>query len=50
MKHESHNKPALVRESYEVTDVSVQGILIFLAGLSFRGVFFFVSCLRLWHP
>jgi hypothetical protein len=27
-EHESHNKPASVREGYEVTDVSAQGILV----------------------
>ncbi len=33
-EHESHNKPGSVREGYEVTDVSVQGIMVFLIGLA----------------
>ena len=40
-EHESHNKAASVREGYEVTDVSVHGIIVFLIGLAhFVGVFF----------
>jgi len=42
--HESHNKAASVREGYEVTDVSVQGIAVFLIGLFISVGVFFVFC------
>jgi hypothetical protein len=42
--HESHDKPASLREGYEVTDVSVQGILVFLSGLFITVGVFFVFC------
>ena len=42
--HESHDKPASIREGYEVTDVSVQGILVFLTGLFISVGVFFVFC------
>src|SRR5277367_5009008 len=43
-EHESHNKPASVREGYEVTDVSVHGIMVFLIGLFISVGVFFVFC------
>ena len=43
-EHESKNKPASVREGYEVTDVSVQGIVVFLVGLFVSVGVFFVLC------
>src|SRR5271170_229395 len=43
-EHESHNKPASVREGYEVTDVSVRGIMVFLVGLFISVGVFFVFC------
>lgn len=43
-EHESQNKPASVREGYEVTDVSVQGIVVFLVGLFVAVGVFFVFC------
>jgi len=43
-EHESHNKPASVREGYEVTDVSAQGIMVFLVGLAISVGVFFVFC------
>lgn len=42
--HESKNKPSSVREGYEVTDVSVQGIVVFLIGLGISVGVFFVFC------
>jgi hypothetical protein len=46
-EHESHNKQASLREGYEVTDVSVRGILVFLAGLFISVGVFFVFCFGL---
>ena len=43
-EHESHNKQGSVREGYEVTDVSVQGIMVFLIGLFISVGVFFVLC------
>lgn len=43
-EHESHNKSASVREGYEVTDVSAQGILVFLIALFVSVGVFFVFC------
>jgi len=43
-EHESHDKLASVKEGYEVTDVSVQGILVFLVGLFISVGVFFVLC------
>lgn len=43
-EHESHNKAASVREGYEVTDVSAQGIVVFLIGLFISVGVFFVFC------
>lgn len=43
-EHESHNKPSSVREGYEVTDVSVQGIMVFLIALAISLSVFFVFC------
>lgn len=43
-EHESKNKPSSVREGYEVTDVSVQGIAVFLIGLFVSVGVFFVFC------
>jgi hypothetical protein len=42
--HDSHNMPSSVKEGYEVTDVSVQGILVFLVGLFISVGVFFVVC------
>jgi len=42
--HDSHNMPASLREGYEVTDVSVQGILVFLIALFLSVSVFFVFC------
>ena len=46
-EHDSHNMPASVREGYEVTDVSVQGIAVFLIGLLASVGVFFVLCFGL---
>ena len=46
-EHESHNKQASLREGYEVTDVSVRGILVFLTGLFISVGVFFVFCFGL---
>lgn len=43
-EHESKNKASSVREGYEVTDVSVQGIVVFLVGLFVSVGVFFVFC------
>jgi hypothetical protein len=43
-EHESHNKQGSVREGYEVTDVSVQGIMVFLVALFISVGVFFVFC------
>jgi hypothetical protein len=43
-EHESHNKPGSVREGYEITDVSVQGIMVFLVALFVSVGVFFVFC------
>lgn len=43
-EHESQNKLASVREGYEVTDVSVQGIVVFLVSLFVSVGVFFVFC------
>lgn len=43
-EHESHDKSSSVREGYEVTDVSVQGIIVFLVGLALSLAVFFVFC------
>ena len=43
-EHESKNKPSSVREGYEVTDVSVQGIVVFLVGLFVSVGVFFIFC------
>ncbi len=43
-EHESHNMPSSVKEGYEVTDVSVQGIMVFLIGLFISVGVFFVFC------
>jgi len=43
-EHESHNKAASVREGYEVTDVSANGIIVFLIGLGISVGVFFVFC------
>jgi hypothetical protein len=42
--HESPDKAHSLREGYEVTDVSVQGILVFLTGLFISVGVFFVFC------
>jgi hypothetical protein len=42
--HESEDKAASVREGYELTDVSVQGIAVFLIGLFISVGVFFVFC------
>jgi hypothetical protein len=46
-EHESHDKRASVKEGYEVTDVSVQGIMVFLVGLFVSVGVFFVLCFGL---
>lgn len=46
-EHESHDKKASVHEGYEVTDVSVQGIMVFLVGLFVSVGVFFVLCFGL---
>jgi len=46
-EHESHDKVASVQEGYEVTDVSVQGIMVFLVGLFVSVGVFFVLCFGL---
>jgi hypothetical protein len=46
-EHESHDKPASLREGYEVTDVSVRGIMVFLTGLFISVGVFFVFCFGL---
>lgn len=43
-EHESHDKQASMQEGYEVTDVSVQGIMVFLVGLFLSVGVFFVLC------
>lgn len=43
-EHESHNKASSVREGYEVTDVSIQGVVVFLVGLFISVGVFFVFC------
>jgi hypothetical protein len=43
-EHESKNKASSVREGYEVTDVSIQGIVVFLVGLFISVTVFFVFC------
>jgi hypothetical protein len=43
-EHESQNKASSVREGYEVTDVSVRGIAVFLVGLFISVGVFFVFC------
>jgi hypothetical protein len=43
-EHESKNKASSVREGYEVTDVSVQGIVVFIVGLFISVGVFFVFC------
>ena len=43
-EHESKNKPSSVREGYEVTDVSVQGVVVFLVGLFISVGVFFIFC------
>jgi hypothetical protein len=42
--HESPDKAASLREGFEVTDVSVSGILVFLIGLFISVGVFFVVC------
>jgi len=42
--HESKNKASSVREGYEVTDVSVQGVFVFIIGLFISVGVFFVLC------
>jgi hypothetical protein len=42
--HESENKPSSVREGYEVTDVSIQGVVVFLVGLFISVGVFFIFC------
>jgi hypothetical protein len=43
-EHESHNLAGSLKEGFEVTDVSVQGILVFLVGLFVSVGVFFVFC------
>jgi hypothetical protein len=43
-EHESKDKASSVREGYEVTDVSVSGIAVFLVGLFISVGVFFVFC------
>jgi len=43
-EHESKDKASSVREGYEVTDVSVPGIAVFLIGLFISVGVFFVFC------
>jgi hypothetical protein len=43
-EHESRDKSSSVREGYELTDVSVQGIMVFLLGLILSLGVFFVIC------
>lgn len=43
-QHESLDKPKSVHEGYEVTDVSVRGIAVFLIGLFISVGVFFVFC------
>ncbi len=43
-EHDSKNMPSSVREGYEVTDVSVSGIAVFLIGLFISVGVFFVFC------
>jgi hypothetical protein len=43
-EHESKNMRSSVREGYEVTDVSVPGIVVFLVGLFIAVGVFFVFC------
>ncbi|MBV8632607.1 MAG: hypothetical protein JOZ83_16895 [Silvibacterium sp.] len=46
-EHESHDKQSSVQEGYEVTDVSVQGIVVFIVGLFLSVGVFFVLCFGL---
>lgn len=46
-EHESHDKQASLKEGYEVTDVSVQGIVVFIVGLFVSVGVFFVLCFGL---
>jgi hypothetical protein len=46
-EHESHDKKASMQEGYEVTDVSVQGIVVFIVGLFVSVGVFFVLCFGL---
>lgn len=46
-EHESHDKKASLKEGYEVTDVSVQGIVVFIVGLFVSVGVFFVLCFGL---
>lgn len=43
-EHESKNKVSSVREGYEVTDVSVSGVAVFIVGLFISVGVFFVLC------
>jgi hypothetical protein len=43
-EHESHDKSGSLREGYELTDVSVPGIMVFLIGLFISVGVFFVFC------
>ena len=43
-EHESHDKSGSLREGYELTDVSVPGIMVFLVGLFISVGVFFVFC------
>jgi hypothetical protein len=43
-EHESKNKASSVREGYEVTDVSIPGVAVFLIGLFISVGVFFVFC------
>ena len=46
-EHESHDKKASLKEGYEVTDVSVHGIAVFIVGLFVSVGVFFVLCFGL---
>jgi hypothetical protein len=46
-EHESHDKKASLKEGYEVTDVSVHGIVVFIVGLFISVGVFFVLCFGL---
>jgi hypothetical protein len=43
-EHESKDKASSVREGYEVTDVSIQGVVVFLVGLFISVGVFFIFC------